>query len=178
MEWDNITELTEELFYYFGPQKVYTLVFDLTQTLSIQKNAFQGMSHLKSQKISNNQLDGMQPGTFRGLQTLTHLSLSNNYIDDLYSRTFEGLQILTPLDLSNNIIEELSREIFDGMIRVNSCKPMETEMMLLQSQSLLDLSFNGIKHIDPGTFLGLCVFTHLSLNNNNLSVLCSDTFQG
>jgi hypothetical protein len=55
---------------------------------------------------------------------------------------------------------------------------MEAEMRLSHSESLLNFSINEIKHIDEGTFMGLCMFTHLSLNRYNLSVLYSDTFQG
>jgi Leucine-rich repeat (LRR) protein len=178
IEWDNITELTEELLYHSGLQKIHTLVFDHTQILDIQKNAFQGMSQIKSLTVSNNQIKRIWPESLCGLQKLEHLSFSSNEIDTLHSHTFEGLMKLTDLDLSNNYIEVLSYDIFDGMRHFNDCKPIETEIVPLQFHGYLDLSFNFIKHIDPGTFIGLCVFTDLNLCKNNLSVLYSDMFQG
>jgi Leucine-rich repeat (LRR) protein len=178
IEWDNITELTEELFHHPGLQKIHTLVFDHTQILSIQKNTFQGMKQIKSLTVSNNQIERIPPESLHGLQMLEGLSFSSNEIHILHSRTFEGLTALTYLDLSDNFIEILSHDTFDGMRHVNDCKPVEPETVLSRSDGFLDLSFNLIVFIDPGTFIGLCMFTDLSLHNNNLSVLYSDTFQG
>jgi Leucine-rich repeat (LRR) protein len=178
IEFDNITELTEELFHHPEIQKIHTLVFDHTQILNIQKNAFQGMNQIKSLTISNNHVERIFPESLHGLQMLEELSFSSNEIDTLHSRTFEGLTMLTYLDLSNNFIEILSRDIFDGMRHINDCKPIEPETGLSQFSGFLDLSFNFIGFIYPGTFIGLCMFTDLSLRKNNLSVLYPDTFQG
>ena len=179
IEWDNVTELAQGLFDGTKLHKLHTLVFDHTQICNIGKNAFERIKHIHSLTISNNLIDTLQPGTFLGLHMLTHLSLASNYIYAVPTGAFEGLTMLTDFDLSKNQIEKLSRGMFNGMRQANSCEPIPAhDTTLPQPHSYLDLSSNFIAYIEPGTFIGLCVFTDLDLSNNNLSVLYSDTFRG
>lgn len=179
IEWDNITALTQELFDVAGLDRLHKLVFDHTQILNIERNAFERIKKIQSLTISYNLIDTLQPGTFLGLHKLTRLSLAGNYIDAIPTGAFEGLTMLTNLDLSKNQIEKLSRDTFNGMRQANSCKPVAADDTTLpHRRNYFDLSSNFIEHIEPGTFLGLCVFTYLDLSDNNLSVLYSDTFRG
>jgi Leucine-rich repeat (LRR) protein len=175
-EWDNITEITQQLLHHTGLARLNVLLFNHTRTLNMEENAFRGVSQIKSLTISNNRIKRIRRGALKFLNMLTRLSFCNNAIVSLPSRTSEGLTLLTYLDLSNNRIKGLSRGTFDGMRHVGNCEPTEAETDLPQFQSFLDLSHNRIEHIDPGTFLGLCIFTDLNLHNNKLSVLQPDTF--
>jgi hypothetical protein len=128
---------------------------------TLPANAFNRLVNLESLILTNNRLTTLQAGLFTGLNRLTTLNLSVNRLTTLQDGLFTGLNRLINLNLSHNLLTTIQAGLFTG----------------LNNLLFLNLSHNLLTTIQAGSFTGL-ERTNLLLNDNEISSLPNDFFQG
>ncbi|XP_022673351.1 leucine-rich repeat-containing protein 15-like isoform X2 [Varroa destructor] len=141
---------------------------------------------LRSLSLRGNRLRQLSGSSFLHYGELRNLDLSDNQLVDLGRRVFASLRALELLDLSENTISELSNSTLEGLIQLNQldlssnyieCIPHGMFVGLSQLQRL-DLSSNLIKNFsDTNVFRGAKKLRILSIRNNKLSSIPTDTFR-
>ncbi|RCI03606.1 hypothetical protein CU098_006390 [Rhizopus stolonifer] len=158
------------------PQRVKTL--DASRNyiteLPLQLFYFKNITHLI---MSCNSLTHIPPVIYKHLKHLQHLILSENEIESISKEMPLYLQELTTLILDGNRVQLLPNTINQWKklreLRLGSeyggnrirCLPSLSEMHALVD---LDISFNQIDTLLPGTFIGLTRLRNLNLSNNQL----------
>ncbi len=83
--------------------------------LSVDEKTFQGLKQLSIIKLSDNQIEFLNP-VFNGLTNLTEIYLQFNEIIELNSKVFNGLKNLKILSLHDNKLKTLHSDIFQGKL--------------------------------------------------------------
>lgn len=116
---------------------------------------------LQELDLSGNQIVSMDPDTLDGCPALYKLDLSRNR---LVQPPVLRLPVLRTLTLSANTLLQLPDDAF-----------VHAELPALAA---LDLSWNALRDLGPGTLRSLSQLRVLDLSNNHLEDLAEDTFAG
>jgi len=121
----------------------------------LPKNAFNGLSKLKSLDLSKQVyyglggITGIEDGAFAGLDSLEILTLKKNSIASLSDHSFDGLSSLKTLDISGSTIPSVSPNAFLPLRRLEDLNVYDnniTFMPVFSNKSLL-------KHLVIGGFI-------------------------
>ncbi|KOB72878.1 18 wheeler [Operophtera brumata] len=142
------------------------------KVLRIPGNAFEGLRELKKLSIRSKNYDWspnknleLSLGTFNGLRELQALDLGENNLKAIPTDVFCPLDNLQVLNLTHNKIKSFDRVGFG-----NSCG---------SSLLSLDLSNNELKSLsEESEITGLKRLQELNLQNNNITDISSETFNG
>ncbi|XP_055533794.1 peroxidasin isoform X2 [Wyeomyia smithii] len=123
----------------------------------VPTDVFNGLTHLHTIFLNENQISRLQPGAFRSLPSLKYLYLNKNKIAFVASNAFESLNRLQSLYLHSNNITTFERQTFSNMPALER----------------LFLFGNHIRHIPEGSFEALPALKRLRLDDNPLECDCS-----
>ena len=107
--------------------------------------------------------------------TITELDLSDSSIPDVTRSDFTGLTNLTKLNLNDNSIGILRSNVFELMTNLKKLTLNNNDITTVEDSAFtgtqlekLDLSFNEIEHLSPGSLSGISELKQLWLNNNRI----------
>jgi len=138
------------------------LHLDSNKIITIEPDAFNGLSTLRKLSLSGNKITKIKPGSFDGLTALQELYLNNNQITIIGKDTFNGLTKLWSLYLNNNKITKIEPGTFNGLAKLWR----------------LYLNNNQITTIENGAFNGLTTLKELNLDNNPIKTIEPGAFDG
>lgn len=163
----------------------------------IEEYAFDNLPSLRIINFNFNRIKNITKNIFANL-TVQKIYLKGNGISQLDSWSFYNLSDLDTLDLSSNNIVGLPAELF---VLTPNLKKLDLSWNHLKSQlgiptihrftyfedpfenidehedSLIDLSYNEIDHIDQSMFAGLRGVKKLVLNYNNITIIDSNALK-
>lgn len=119
--------------------------------ITLNKNAFDGLSELKILNVSHNKISTIESEVFLELESLQRLDLGQNQISSIEAEAFSGLHELEELNLGYNNLEKLPPYAFESLIDLK----------------VLILSFNKIKQLDH-MFTNINVLQEFHATNNLL----------
>ncbi|XP_061720790.1 protein artichoke-like [Cydia pomonella] len=174
----------------------------------IQTLSFNNLKILQKLNLRNNPITDIFQRTFNGLSSCYDLDLSGSNIKTLQNNSFNGMGSLNKLNLSHSNIKLLEFNVFNGtgaiefldlsFNQIESFSINSTNLKLQQilitsnviasisniyfqkqrSVTLIDISYNKISYIQPGSFIDCEFLYSLNLNNNYLSFLQFGVFEG
>ncbi|UYV71104.1 hypothetical protein LAZ67_8001720 [Cordylochernes scorpioides] len=142
----------------FTPKKLYELhTVDLSYNniSQLSGSVFEKLASVRTINLSHNNLTKLGFGSFGAVTTLNDIDLSFNKIRDARG-ALSGLISLRFLNLSHNDIHKM----FDIPVALNE----------------LNLNYNNLSHIDPGSFPMMNSLLKLELDYNNLTHLQKGSF--
>ncbi|PSN55564.1 hypothetical protein C0J52_12108 [Blattella germanica] len=113
--------------------------------------------------------------------SITCLSLRNTHLTDLEENSFEHCQLLKYLDLQGNFLNKLSSKLFWKLADLQYLDLSNNSLMYLREENLfrsqkklkvLNLSFNGIFHIDYRVVSVLSELITFNLSGNPIHCDC------
>uniref|UniRef100_A0ABM5EZU1 Vasorin n=1 Tax=Pogona vitticeps TaxID=103695 RepID=A0ABM5EZU1_9SAUR len=128
---NGIRSLSEDSF--VGLPALHLLDLSQNEIASLPHHVFQPLPGLRNLDLSSNQLRRITNESFRGLHQLERLYLHRNQIQHIHPAAFEALPNLLELKLQAN--------------QLQAVPPLHLPALLL-----LDLSWNRIGALEPGTF--------------------------
>uniref|UniRef100_A0A672GL91 Toll-like receptor 13 n=1 Tax=Salarias fasciatus TaxID=181472 RepID=A0A672GL91_SALFA len=141
------------------PRNARILELSENGIMRISKVDLQGLSKLKSLKLSFNLISHVDDGAFIDLTELTNLNLCKNKLEELTDEMFLGLSGLIKLQLSFNHISFISAGAFEPLLAVQ----------------LIELNVNRLQQItDVIPALKLTTLESLELCQNRILSLQSD----
>ena len=117
---------------------------------ALQSGDFQGLSELRTLRLSRNSLSELPDGVFDDLSSLTTLYLDNNHLSELPDGVFDDLTYMSSLNLSNNGLGELPVGVFDNLSYLFT----------------LRISDNNLSVLPDGVFTGLTNLYRVDLAGN------------
>ena len=163
-----------------APETLQSVVASHNELVSLPDATFVRIPSLTLLDLSNNRMEVIHRYAFVGLKQLRQLDLSHNHL----SGAFEGfrwvceLRHLEVLNLSHNGIHVLDDSTFACSQQPSMplprrwFKPDDSDSTGLNASLrhllVLDLSFNRIRHIHSGAFVGLGNIDEILLNDNSL----------
>ena len=142
------------------PSSLETLVVTGSNLTFLNSSQLTSLTRLTHLDLSNNSLVAIAEDALTGLP-LTTLHLQDNQLDD------DVLSALPPqleeLSLANNYLQLNWSQLNNG---TNGSHPLPWP-----SLHTLDLSYNDITDLPPGSFRGLQALTYLNLSHNQLTYL-------
>ncbi|KAL7299985.1 hypothetical protein TKK_0007300 [Trichogramma kaykai] len=152
----------------------------------IEPRLLTNLPSLRRLDISENTVALVEPDAFLNTPGLEHINMSGNSLSVLHPMTFRHLTNLYELDLGWNrlleIIPGLPRNIEHlhlPMNRIIALPPTrDSDSLVLPQLRSLDLSANGIEHIQAGTLIGLPNLRRLNLGFNALTIIEEGGFDG
>ncbi|KAI4502908.1 hypothetical protein M0802_001952 [Mischocyttarus mexicanus] len=126
-------------------------------------NEFHGMEELRKLDLRKNGLRNIEEGIFKGCINLEELYLDENNMTTVPTASLKGPKGIKILSLIGNNIGSLSRGAF---------------LTLGESLIRLDLSNNGLSHMEDGSLSGLERLLFLNISRNDLTRFNSDVFKG
>nr|XP_050859212.1 protein artichoke isoform X1 [Vespula vulgaris] len=126
-------------------------------------NEFHGMEELRRLDLRKNGLRNIEEGIFKGCINLEELYLDENNMTIVPTASLKGPKGIKILSLIGNNIGSLSRGAF---------------LTLGESLLRLDLSNNGLSHMEDGSLSGLEHLLFLNISRNDLTRFNSDVFKG
>uniref|UniRef100_T1JEM4 LRRCT domain-containing protein n=1 Tax=Strigamia maritima TaxID=126957 RepID=T1JEM4_STRMM len=151
----------------------------------IVRDSFAGQeTKLESLGLQDNALESVPSEALRSLRVLTHLDLSRNKIKFIDHAAFVGppLQVLklndNPLVLHNNSLLGLESSLRNLGLRETGQERVPPAVGILRSLAFLDFAQNRVNQLDGNVFKGLKSLTALNLEQNPLTRIPPDAFQG
>ena len=166
------------------------LTFLETETTRIEPGAFSsGLSNLTVLRLQGNGMTELQPEVFRGLDSLQFIDLTRNEFNESVLDPEIWIDIndtLSSLILEENRFTHLIQYMFSNFkgLRVldlfyNNISIVEPGTFNgLDSLEILDLGLNYITTLDPGVFQGLSSLTELQIDGNIITVVQTGVFIG
>ncbi|XP_069692856.1 slit homolog 2 protein-like [Periplaneta americana] len=163
VKYDNISELTTQIFRGETFAGLHTLILEHTQIVNISTESFREMRNLRVLSLNNNKIEVLQLGTFHNLYQLKELDLSHNSLRNLYPGLFQTNSSLSKIDFSHNKIENVAPETFSGMKSLEEIKFRHNEIVAINSMTFegltilrnLDIGYNKITFLSPELFASL-----------------------
>lgn len=118
--------------------------------VAVNKNAFEGLSHLKVLNVSRNEISVIESECFESLMELEVLDLSFNMIASIENNIFSQLNNLEVLNLEHNLLTKLP------------------ELENLLNLKILNLSHNKIQELKEELFTVINVIEEFYINSNQL----------
>ncbi|BFZ08768.1 hypothetical protein BsWGS_11806 [Bradybaena similaris] len=148
----------------------------------LDSSTFSQTDHLDVLDLSDNFIQEIDSKTFAGIPTLKDLSLRNNLLTQLRGFVFHSNGRLGQLYLDDNEIVTIDKQALAGLSQLMSLYLSHNNLgrgLNLQpglfggcsNLRILDLSWNQLTHIAPGTFSELRDLIQLNLGNNQLKVV-------
>lgn len=158
------------------------LYLDGNQIKVLQNDAFRGLVSLHKLMLMKNRVTTIEPIAFKDLTALRVLDLSDNSINDLQNGTFVELTALKELILSWNKITETPFADLPSTLNLlhldhNEIEALEEGSFIRVPRLFLSLTGNRISRIARGAF-DLPTLRNLYLNNNNLTTIDGDSYEG
>lgn len=185
--YNNIRELTNQMFTNLTNLLALDLSDNRIETNLIDGNAFQAMTQLKRLNLSKNQLTSIvrgqqqqQPpqtsGIFGNLSELQELDLSYNRITDLPRNAFNGLQQLRCLNLSNNELSIIPFQAFHMLKNIEHLDLSSNQLISFLDNFFIDnrqlkvlqIQNNTIEHLSDNSLFGLEMLQYLDISRNRL----------
>ncbi|KAJ8675167.1 hypothetical protein QAD02_010953 [Eretmocerus hayati] len=126
-------------------------------------NEFHQLGQLRSLDLSSNGLRGIEEGIFKENTMLEELYLDNNDFIKVPVGSLKGPKSLRVLSLAGNDIGSIQQGAF---------------LLLGKSLVHLDLSDNGLSHLDDGALIGMSSLLVLNISFNDIHRLNSDVLKG
>jgi Leucine-rich repeat (LRR) protein len=156
-----------------GMVHVTTLDLSNNQLGSITYDDFKNLTALRTLILNNNRIASVAPGTFAGMAAVESINLENNRISSpIAPGTFAGLSAVRSLSLSYNLITSIGAESFAGLIGVT--------MLSLSSSSYCysGQACGRVQSIEDGAFRHMPNLHTLNLQYHDLSIIRTGTFGG
>ncbi|ALC42769.1 Toll-7 [Drosophila busckii] len=163
-------------------QTLETLRLQNCKLLQLPNNAFEGLSTLKSLKLSTKNAEWgaakaleLYPDSLNGLKQLTELDLSENALRALPSGFLCPVGNLQTLNLTHNRIRTAEQLGFADM----NCASSGSNTGSGSELQLLDASYNELRSITESWGISrLRRLQHLNLQHNNISELSGEALAG
>nr|AAK39644.1 leucine rich repeat protein GP150 [Drosophila melanogaster] len=137
-------------------------------------------SSIEELDFSRNNLMELNPKAFSHLSNVVYINLSQNSLKKLPEKAFEKVTLLEELDLSYNSLTELPRDIFNGTtLSILHLKYNTSNGDLhfgTKDLQQLDLSFNSIVQVHHSMFDKMPGLTNLNLKGNGIKKIQPDSF--
>lgn len=163
-----------------------SLIFHNNHITQIKKDNFEHLQILQFLDLSKNNISSIESQSFQTLQNVNSLLIDKNPLNEnIGINTFEGLSEVPKLELSYTLLNVITNASFYGMINLNDLNISHSKVCELQYNTfsntgkieVLDLSYNMIKYFSVNV-TDLTNLKMLLLNNNQMTVLYSNTFKG
>lgn len=177
------------------------------QIVEIPKNTFPKLYELHTIDMSHNNVSIIFGGVFQTLFSLRSLNLSSNQLSDIKAATFGTLPTLLEMHLDWNGLRTVARgaltklnslrsltvehneiaRIFDIPISLNALYLRDNRITEIPTRTWptmnalleLDLADNMLgDRLTRDSFNGLLTLRHLTLSNNNITIIPRDSFTG
>ncbi|XP_063408226.1 leucine-rich repeat-containing G-protein coupled receptor 4-like [Mytilus trossulus] len=152
--------------------------------ISIEQNAFVGLSSLQILYLAGNSITSIDDNAFKGLSSLQILDLSRNSITSIEGIAIEGLASLEELDLSHNSITSIAENAFEGLTSLQQLYLNDKSITSIDTNvfagitSLQNLNVNSITSIGSNSFFGLTSLQRLVLFDNIITSIEDNAFEG
>ncbi len=166
-----------------GNVNLRSLNFEDNQIQNFQENWFQNLFVLEVLNFSNNQIEEIHKKSFKDLWKLKVLNLSRNRLKYLDQILFQSTVEILKIDLSDNEISRIedytffyTKKLADLNLSKNQLAAITRNAFHGTFLSILNLSENSIKSIEPESFYMRAGFINLSFNR--LENLDANWFDG
>ncbi|XP_062491446.1 vasorin [Pezoporus occidentalis] len=148
---------------------------------TLSEDSFVGLPALQLLDLSQNKITTVQKNIFQPLTELVNLDLSSNQLQEITNETFYGLRLLERLYLQRNRIQHIHAAAFDTLENLLELKLQNNQLwavppLNLPNLLLLDISWNKISAIAPGTFHAVNIES-LKIAGLGLTSLNEELFQ-
>lgn len=130
--------------------------------------------------LSNNNLNDLLSTSFNQLTNIVYINLANNNIKNLPESIFDSVETIEELDLSVNSIITLPSNIFNrtalSILRLHHNDIVSDLNFVTSDLQKLDLSFCSIEYINNHMFNKMTSLTNLMLKGNGLKRIQPDSF--
>ncbi|KAB0797932.1 hypothetical protein PPYR_08925 [Photinus pyralis] len=141
----------------------------------LQPQLLANLPNLRRLDLSNNRLSLISSEAFLETPALEHINISSNRLSDIHPATFGHLSGLFELDCSYNHLFEFVRGLPPAIEYLHVSKNMITKLPLtdlnLPTLKMMDISYNGIERIFPGTLRYLRQLRKLYVQKNSIGEL-------
>jgi Leucine-rich repeat (LRR) protein len=131
----------------------------------IDQGAFAGLDNLKILKLSYSEIEYLHSDLFQNLTALSQLGVYYSKLVQLHPNHFKNLANLTHLYLYSNSIKEFDQNIMTNGSELGSSNKIFLFDGLVSLQ-YLNLAYNHLTKLGPGTFKNLGNLTNLNLMYN------------
>lgn len=142
--------------------KLDELTITNTNTSSLKRTDFDGLTNVYWLNLENNALTELQDNVFAELSGLETLLLDNNQISSVSLRAFDGVYGLKGVYLDNNQIASLPAGVFRATSSIQQ----------------ISLGGNALTSVESNVFSNLPNLTNLYLHNNQIASIADDAFSG
>lgn len=170
---------------FAGLRNLKKLSLDGNNITTIKPFAFRGLPKIREISIQHTPLATVAQFAFAGLQNITTILLSHNKILRVETNAFAGTSNVKLILLSNNPMLKIETSAFSGLTHVehlilpSGIRIIEPDAFYsTDSVGLLKLAFMDLTELSPFTFRGLTNVQVLSLQESDLGIICSNSFDG
>lgn len=137
-------------------------------------------STIEELDLSRNNLMELNPSAFSKLSNIVYINLANNNLKEIPAHVFDSVETIEELVLSHNQLKELPADIFNrtALAILNLAYNEFTGDLHFGNSDLqqLDLAYNSIESIHHGMFDKMTGLTNLNLKGNGIKKIQPDSF--
>ncbi|KAI6658474.1 hypothetical protein LOD99_15274 [Oopsacas minuta] len=155
-----------------------SISIDIGQEFALNESFTEAFSSMSRLWLTNSGIISIEQEAFNGMSELTSLNLEDNQIQHLPARVFGNLTNLDNLILANNTITTASPDSFYGLDNLTLLIVDENQYFpvnVLRTLNMLRILFlrnNGYTTLNPFPFQQLNSLTYLELTNNPFTCDC------